>query len=133
MAMFLDVAAMDELVEAKPKIVTVAGREIGIVRWRDEVFALRNICPHQFGPVCGGYAMPMLTSDMAGTIDVDEDRLVVVCPWHNWEFDARTGHAAWADAPYKLKTYPVKLESGRVYVDAGRPAAESQPVGGAVE
>jgi nitrite reductase/ring-hydroxylating ferredoxin subunit len=123
--MFVDVAAYDDLIEAKPKIVTVAGREIGVVRWREEVFALRNICPHQLGPVCAGYAMPLLVGEADGTIEVDDDTLVVVCPWHNWEFDARTGRAAWADAPYRLKTYPVQVVDGRVLVDPGR-AAEKE-------
>jgi len=119
---FIDVAGVDELVDGKPKIVTVAGREVGIIRWRDEVFAIRNICPHQLGPVCAGYAMPLLVGEADGTIEVDEDTPVVVCPWHNWEFDARTGRAAWADAPYRLKTYPVQVVAGRVLVDPGRAA-----------
>jgi nitrite reductase/ring-hydroxylating ferredoxin subunit len=122
---FHDVAGIDELSEGSAKIVTLAGREIGLFLWRDDVFAIRNICPHQLGPVCAGYAMPMLVGDTAGLIEVDEDKLVVVCPWHNWEFDARSGRAAWADAPYRLKTYPVKVEGGRVLVDAGRAAEEA--------
>ena len=121
---FVDVAALADLTEGKPRILSVAGREIGLIRWRDEVFAVRNICPHQLGPVCGGYAMPLLTGAVDGSIEVEDDRPVVVCPWHNWEFDVRTGRAAWADAPYRLKTYPVRVEGGRVLVDPGKAATK---------
>src|SRR5690242_1236078 len=104
--MFVDVGEIEDFPEGKPKIVQLAGREVGVTRWRGEVFALRNICPHQYGPVCGGYAMPMVVGDVNGVLEVDDDRLVMVCPWHGWEFDARTGAAAWGKSHYKLKTYP---------------------------
>ena len=124
--MFVDVGEIEDFPEGKPKIVQLAGREVGVTRWRGEVFALRNICPHQYGPVCGGYAMPMVVGDVNGVLEVDDDRLVMVCPWHGWEFDARTGAAAWGKSHYKLKTYPAKIEDGRVLVDAGGRAASAK-------
>lgn len=117
--MYHDVAALDELQERRAKIVVADGREIGLVRWGDDVYALRNICPHQFGPVCKGYVMPLITGEADGNLDADPDRPVVVCPWHGWEFDARTGRAAWGGSPYKLKIYDVKVEDGRVLVEVG--------------
>lgn len=120
--MFTDVGADDEFEEGIAKVVLVEGRQVGVIRWRDEVYALRNICPHEYAPVCNGHAMPMITGDCTGAIDYDEDRLVVVCPWHGWEFEARTGLAAWGRSTYRLKTYPAKVEDGRVLVDVGRAA-----------
>jgi nitrite reductase (NADH) small subunit len=119
--MFVDVGAENEFQEGQAKVVAVEGRQIGVIRWRTEFYALRNICPHQFAPVCGGYTMPMLVGDHDGHVSVDNDRLVVVCPWHGWEFEARTGRAAGANSSHKLKTYPTKIEGGRIYVDVGRP------------
>jgi 3-phenylpropionate/trans-cinnamate dioxygenase ferredoxin subunit len=123
--MFVDIGPFDELKEGRPKLVQVAGREVGVIRWQDEVFALRNICPHQYGPVCGGHAMPLIVAGDDGEIDIDDSCLVVVCPWHGWEFDARTGRAAWGEAAYRLKVYPAKVERGRVLVDAG--SGEANP------
>jgi len=125
--MFVDVGAAEEFAEGRPRVIQLAGREIGVTLWQGEVFALRNICPHQYGPVCGGYAMPMLLGDADGVLEVDDDRLVIVCPWHGWEFDARTGRAAWGPSAYRLKTFPARIEDGRVLVDAGpaQPAAKT--------
>jgi nitrite reductase/ring-hydroxylating ferredoxin subunit len=133
--MYVDVGAAEDFPEGEPRVVQLAGREVGIARWRGEVFALRNICPHQYGPVCGGYAMPMLLGDVNGVLEVDDDKLVIVCPWHGWEFDARTGRAAWGQSAYRLKTFPAKIETGRVLVDAGAPPATraAEPVAGAAE
>jgi nitrite reductase/ring-hydroxylating ferredoxin subunit len=41
--------------------VAVDGREIGILHSTDEVFALRNICPHMLAPVCRGTAYKLRT------------------------------------------------------------------------
>src|SRR6201999_1087506 len=97
-------------------------RQVGVIRWRDEFFALRNICPHQYGPVCRGYTMLKIVTrpDDVGTMDVDDDTLVLTCPWHGWEFDVRTGRAAWADVPARLRTFAVQVENGRVLIDVKR-------------
>lgn len=41
---------------------------------------------------------------------------VIECPKHNGRFDYRTGEAKKAPACVNLKTYPVKLEAGKVLV-----------------
>ena len=50
-----------------------------------------------------------------------EDGLVmdhlIECPKHNGQFDYRTGEAKRAPACAALKTYPVKVENGEVFVD----------------
>jgi nitrite reductase/ring-hydroxylating ferredoxin subunit len=117
---FVDIGECGEFEEGVARVVTVNGRQIGVIRWRDEVYALRNICPHEYAPVCKGYAMPMIVGDHDGMVDVDDDRLVIVCPWHGWEFDARSGRAAWGRSNYKLKTYPAKVDGDRVVIDVGR-------------
>jgi nitrite reductase (NADH) small subunit len=116
---YFDVGALEDMEEAKATVAVVEGREIGLVRWGDEIYAMRNICPHQFGPVCAGYTMPLIGGESAGALTADPDRPVVICPWHGWEFDARTGQAAWGRSRYKLKVYDVKIEDGRVLVDVG--------------
>lgn len=125
---FVDIGAEGDFEEGRARVVSVEGREIGVVRWRGEVFALRNVCPHEFGPVCAGFTLPLLHGDQAGTLEVDEDQLVIVCPWHGWEFDARTGRAVWwAESNYRLRSYPAKIESGRILVDVVSPPRKVQP------
>lgn len=43
----------------------------------------------------------------------------IECPMHNGRFDIRTGAATRAPACEALKTYPVKLEDGRVWIEIG--------------
>jgi len=117
-----DVGALEDFEERRPAVVEVDGREIGILRWQDGVFAVRNICPHMLAPVCRGSAMALITADEQGTIECDATRPVITCPWHGWEFEAATGEAVCRGVDYKLRTYPAEIEAGRVKVKAGRGA-----------
>jgi 3-phenylpropionate/trans-cinnamate dioxygenase ferredoxin subunit len=44
---------------------------------------------------------------------------VIECPKHNGRFDYRTGEAKGAPVCVKLRTYPVRVEGGTVYIDIG--------------
>jgi 3-phenylpropionate/trans-cinnamate dioxygenase ferredoxin component len=47
---------------------------------------------------------------------------LIECPKHNGRFDIRTGEARCAPACVNLKTYPVRLESGKVLIGLDRGA-----------
>src|SRR5947207_14099585 len=55
--------------------VVVAGRAVCITRTADGYGALDNRCPHQGGPLGDGQV----------------ENGYVVCPWHAYEYDPRTG------------------------------------------
>ena len=40
----------------------------------------------------------------------------VVCPWHAWAWDPKTGEAV-QDPKVKVAVYPVKIENGDVLID----------------
>jgi 3-phenylpropionate/trans-cinnamate dioxygenase ferredoxin subunit len=44
---------------------------------------------------------------------------IIECPKHNGRFDYTTGEAKGAPVCVNLKTYPVKVESGKVMIDVG--------------
>lgn len=44
---------------------------------------------------------------------------IIECPKHNGRFDYRTGAAKGAPVCVDLKTYPVRLEGGKVLIDIG--------------
>ncbi len=48
----------------------------------------------------------------------------MTCPLHNWVFDLETGAAQGADEG-RSPTYPVRVEAGRLLLDAGALAARS--------
>lgn len=93
------VAAADQLTEAKCKIVQVEGVEIGVFLVAGEVRAYRNFCPHAGAPLLDG---PVRDG-------------VVVCPWHGWAFDLRTGAHA-ANPRCTLDAYRAEIAEGTVFV-----------------
>jgi nitrite reductase/ring-hydroxylating ferredoxin subunit len=109
-----------------------AGRlELGIVRWDgDQVFALRNVCPHAGGPVCEGRLGPRIVGHGADPLrlDVDERCPTLTCAWHGWEFDARDGRALAPGSRLRVRTYPAQVQDGTVLVDLGRSGA-AEPAG----
>ena len=48
---------------------------------------------------------------------VSAERRVLHCPWHGWEFDLDSGRCP-DDERMRVAVYPVKIESGRVLIDA---------------
>jgi len=66
----------------------------------DGLFALDGSCPHAGAPLAQGA--------LHGT--------TIVCPWHAWEFDCRTG-AHDFNPRVCLRTYPVQVRDDGIYVD----------------
>ena len=90
------VANFDELPDHGCKVAKASGVEIGVFRVGDEVFVWRNVCAHQGGPVCQGRifakVLEILDEDRASRgFRYSEDELHIVCPWHGYEYDVRTG------------------------------------------
>jgi nitrite reductase/ring-hydroxylating ferredoxin subunit len=112
-----DVGADDDFLEGRVRVVEAGGWEVGIVRWQGRFYAVRNVCPHEAGPVCRGLVKPHLVSGGGpGLMGVDDDVPVLACPWHGWEFDVRDGRCLSGDER-GVRTYPVSRENGRVLVD----------------
>ena len=122
MADYADVLGMNELSSGQMKMVNLAGEEVLIARIDDTFYATQNRCPHMGGNLS------------MGTLE----KTVVTCPRHHSRFDLTDGQVVrWTDwsglqltlaklfkAPRPLKTYRVKTEGGRVFVNTERlPAA----------
>ena len=111
----------EDLAEGCIRIIEIAGIEIGLIRWRDRVYAYRNLCPHQGGPACEGLLLPKTGIELHadGTFKrntFDEDNMHIVCPWHGWEFKLETGESA-GDPNRRLKAFPVQEKDGEIHVD----------------
>ena len=114
------VARSDEIPERGRHVVSVGGQELGLFRLDGAIYAWRNVCPHQGGPVCQGRIFNRVIDDMDENRQVhgrkyDEDTPHIICPWHGAEFDIRTGRHAGTDA---LRLTPVETEirDGGIYV-----------------
>lgn len=120
----VDLGSAADFPEGAVRIVQAGRHSVGVVRWRGHFYAVRNICPHQGGPACEGKFGPRLTADENHSLQTDDEVPVVSCAWHGWEFDARTGQSLW-DERYKIKTWPLVVDSGRVLLD-GIASAEQE-------
>ena len=75
------------------KIVDVNGKSVGIFRVDDQFYAIRNRCPHQWGPLCLGDFAPRAVSSGPGDVHMDDGPPLLACPWHGWEYDLATGQS----------------------------------------
>ena len=77
------------------------GRTFAIYRSpEDEYFATEGLCTHERVHLADGLVM-------------DE---IIECPKHNGRFNYKTGEAMGAPVCVNLKTYPVKVEAGSVFI-----------------
>jgi nitrite reductase/ring-hydroxylating ferredoxin subunit len=118
---WLDAGAAADYDDARMRIVSAGRHEIGVVRWGATFYAALNRCPHARGPLCLGRVAPRIVAGERGpgSIKADFDRPTISCPWHGWEFDLETGRAL-GDDVLRVRTYPVHVLGGRVYVEASR-------------
>jgi nitrite reductase/ring-hydroxylating ferredoxin subunit len=64
------------------------------------ITAMDNVCLHRGGPLG------------QGTVDGTK----VVCPWHGWQWDTKTGEAG-HDPKTKIAIYPIKTENSELFVE----------------
>jgi nitrite reductase/ring-hydroxylating ferredoxin subunit len=112
----IDVGAVGDFSEGCIRVVRTGERDVGVLCWAGRLHALSTVCPHQGGPVCAGIVSGRLVAARPGGMELDEENPIVACPWHGWEFDARSGRAIW-DASVRLRTWRVEVADGRVLID----------------
>ncbi len=101
-------------------VIDVGELTIGIFRFEGKLYAYRNVCAHQGGPVCQGKIIPRVIEmiDEGGAsrgFAFDESDLHIVCPWHGYEYSIKTGaHPGKPGA--KLIRVPVEETSDGIYV-----------------
>jgi naphthalene 1,2-dioxygenase system ferredoxin subunit len=101
MSNWIDVAAEAELFEGAGIAVTPEGHDIALFKLDDGVYAINNDCSHGNAKLCEGLM----------------DGHLVECPFHQALFDVRDGAVTCGPASEPVKSWPVKIENGRVWVD----------------
>ncbi len=111
------VARVGELKPGGRKIVTIGGVQIGIFHICDAYYALRNICPHQSGPVATGKVggAMIANADTGWEPEWFHDGEILGCPWHGLEFRITTGQCL-AYPKVRLRHYSVKVEGDEIKV-----------------
>jgi nitrite reductase (NADH) small subunit len=97
---WIRVAAVADIPKLGARIVKSAQGDIAVFRnAEDEVFALRDKCPHRGGPLSQGIVFGRS----------------VACPLHNWVIGLEDGRATPPDTGCAGR-YPVRVEDGIVYL-----------------
>lgn len=96
-----DVAAEADLFDGAGIAVAPDGRDIALFAIDGEVFATDNLCSHGHARLCDGFLQGH----------------EIECPFHQGRFDVRTGAPTFAPACEPVRSWPVKVEGGRVYLN----------------
>lgn len=107
-----------ELPPGTSRIVTLERRSIGVFNVDGHLYALRNVCPHQGGPLCRGSVGGTMVPSAPHTYEYGLEGRVIRCPWHGWEFDLATGRSPFGALEERVRTYDVTVEDGHVVVEA---------------
>ncbi len=105
---WMDIGALEDVPLRGARVIRTARGCVAVFRTgAAEVFAAQDRCPHKGGPLSDGIVHGQK----------------VTCPLHNWVFDLNTGAALGEDG--RIATYPVRVEGGRILIDAATLARRS--------
>lgn len=98
---WIDLMSKDDVFENEVISAQINGKDLAIYDVNGEVFATDNICSHGNARLCEGF------------LEGHE----IECPHHQGRFDIRNGKALCAPLTDDIKTYPIKIEDNRVFID----------------
>lgn len=109
MSEWIEIGGLDDIPKLGARVINTASGDIGVFRTADdEIFALRDSCPHQGGPLSQGI--------------VHGKR--VTCPLHNWNIELSTGEAVAPDEGCAA-SFPIKLEGNKIFLQLAEGLAEA--------
>jgi len=86
--------------EGEAKEFRLGDKVICVANVNGVVSAMDNVCLHRGGPLGQGV--------------IEGNKLV--CPWHGWQYDPKTGQAA-QNPNAKVAVYPLKVENEDVMIE----------------
>lgn len=90
---------LDDLEAGEMMKVKINGRAIVLSKYKDQIYAFDDTCPHGAASLVQG---SLFTHKIS-------------CPDHGYCFDIRTGAIVWPeDELYRLHRYAVKVDNGRI-------------------
>lgn len=112
-----DIGPLTQFSEAQPYRIEIDHHAIVLVRQKDTVYALRDICPHQGARLSAGKVSGTPLSRLPGDpIKYSKQGQIIVCPWHGWEYDLTSGCSLVAPQRVRVRSYQVKIVDGHVLV-----------------
>jgi len=97
---WIEVGGLEDIPRQGARVISGADGDVAVFRTQnDEVFALRDECPHKGGPLSQG---------------IVHDKKVA-CPLHNWNINLETGIAVAPDEGCAAR-YPIKMEGEKIFL-----------------
>ena len=95
-----EIGALDDIPRLGSRVVQTPHGDVAVFRTADDqVFALRDRCPHKGGPLSQGIVHGRK----------------VTCPLHGWNFNLQDGQAVAPDVG-ACASFEVKVEGGEVWL-----------------
>jgi len=104
-----EVGPLDDLNEGR-LVKRLGDRQVVVIESHGRLFALDNRCPHEGYPLAVGR--------------VNAAACTLTCEWHNWKFALDGGAAVFGEEG--ARSYPLRVDGGRIFVDLTPPAVEDQ-------
>lgn len=100
MSNWTEICKLEDIPQLGSRVLKTDTVDVAVFRTAaDEVFAIKDACPHKQGPLSQGI--------VHGTS--------VTCPLHNWKIDLASGKALGPDEGC-TNTYNAKIEDGTVFL-----------------
>ncbi|MDH5407348.1 MAG: nitrite reductase small subunit NirD [Gammaproteobacteria bacterium] len=97
---WIEVGQIDDVPKLGARVIKTDDGNIGLFRTADdEIFALRDECPHKKGPLSQGIVHGKK----------------VTCPLHNWNINLDSGEAVAPDEGCTA-SFPIKIEGSTIYI-----------------
>jgi nitrite reductase (NADH) small subunit len=116
----VNIGPASEFSDPGRKLIGFENFEVAVFKVGGEFYAYLNHCPHMGGPACQGKMIAKVEEVIAEDrtskgMMFSKSKLHVVCPWHGFEFDIRTGiHPGNPKA--RLRKMKVAVSDGDVVV-----------------
>lgn len=110
------VGHIDDLTPGTCHIIDIEGTSIGIIRTNNDIYAIRNRCPHQGAEICLGTITGTMLPSPPNQLRYGHTDQVLTCPWHRWEFDITTGQSIGNATNKKLRTYKTEIADNHIYI-----------------
>ena len=105
MSNWIEIAKLDEIPQLGARVIQTKTMNIAVFRTSsDDIFAIKDECPHKQGPLSQGI--------VHGSS--------VTCPLHNWKIDLASGKALGPDEGC-ARTFETKIENKIIFL---RPAGD---------
>ena len=104
MGNWVEVCGVDDIPQEDVMRFDHGGKTFAVYRSPDdEFYATDGLCTHEKIHLADGLVMDN----------------IIECPKHNGRFDYRTGEAKGAPVCINLRTYPARVDGGKVLIDIG--------------